>query len=1414
MATPLRVLILEDRPADAELMVHELRQAGFDPAWQRVDNEADYQAHLDPALDVILADYSLPQWDAPRALRALQDRGFDVPFIMISGTVGEDVAVECMKQGAVDYLLKDRLARLGPAVVKALEDQRLRLEKQQAAEALIASETRYRRLFEAAKDGILILDADTGQVLNVNPFLLDLLGYSEEDLLGKKLWEIGLLRDIMASQAAFLDLQHQGYTRYENLPLESRDGRAIKVEFVSNAYMVNDKQVIQCNIRDITERKRAEEALHQERDRAQRYLDVAGVIMLALDAHGTITLINQRGCQVLGYEEQELLGQNWFETYLPESVRETVVGVFEQLKAGESGPGKYHENPVLTRTGEERLIAWYNTLLPDEAGRIVGTLSSGEDITERKRAEEALAGERNLLRTLIDNLPDLIYAKDTEGRFILANQATARRMGVAAPDELLGHTDLEYYPSEVAEQYRRDENSVIRSGEPIIDNEEPLVNLSTHTTGWQLTSKIPLRRPDGEIIGLVGVGHDITRRKQANEVLELRANQLVLLHQVGTATATILDPDELLKRTAELVQEAFGYQHIGLFLLSDDEQAVVMMARAGEYADQFPADHRLKMGQGMVGCVAEHGELLLANDVTAEPRFRQPAVEMDIGSEISMPIIVGQKVIGVIDVQSQQTDAFDENDVLVLETMADQLASALYNAHLFAERRAQQLLAEALRDTGAELARSLDPDQVMNQILEHVGRVVPHDAANIMLIQDGYAHITYWRGYTADYEEFFQTYRFTLESSNLQGMITTGTSYLIADTATFADWVQRPETAWTRSHVAAPLLVQGEVIGFLNLDSQTPGFFNEGHAQRLQAFANLAAVSLTNARLYEQSQRQAGYLKALNQASRRVSRWGLDLDGVLQAIVTSLVEEVGGAFARIWLSDETGELLILRASAGLYTRLDGEYARVRLDDPNQKVAHIARTGESLVVNHFQGNELFDQAWLAEQDLQGFAGYPLKITDRIAAVLVLFSRQPLDGIVVDVMGSFANQAAIAIQNARLYQQLELHSGQLEQAVAERTEALNRARERVEAILNSSSDSIIFLEPDTAIGQVNPAFYQMFGFAIDEVTGRPFNTLVQEKSRLQLSEAVTTTLAGSQPARIETVALRQEGTAFDVDIALSPVVGSGQLIGLVCSIRDITERKQVEVVLRQTLEKERELGDLKSRFISMASHEFRTPLTTITSSNYLLRHKQARMTAEQITRHFNQIEAAVKNMTQLLEDVLLIGKVEAGRVEFVPAPIDFLALCEDVKAAVSINLPANLEVAFSSSGSFAGAVMDEKLLRHILTNLLSNAIKYSPEGGVVAFDVQHVDDTAVIRVADQGIGIPVENQARLFETFHRANNVGTIQGTGLGLAIIKNAIEIHGGTIHWESEEGVGTTFTVVLPTNAGKGDVNDPHDTGD
>jgi signal transduction histidine kinase len=189
---------------------------------------------------------------------------------------------------------------------------------------------------------------------------------------------------------------------------------------------------------------------------------------------------------------------------------------------------------------------------------------------------------------------------------------------------------------------------------------------------------------------------------------------------------------------------------------------------------------------------------------------------------------------------------------------------------------------------------------------------------------------------------------------------------------------------------------------------------------------------------------------------------------------------------------------------------------------------------------------------------------------------------------------------------------------------------------------------------------------------------------------------------------------------------------------------------------------------------------------------------RLSALQKRDRFHQMRASVTHMVDLLNDILTIGKIEAGKLEFDPEPLDLVQTCEDILSEVQMSIGSAHKFDFTVTGVCEMQMMDSKLIRHILTNLLSNATKYSPDGSTVTIELGCDDGQIVLRVQDQGIGIPVEDQPRLFEAFHRAQNVGPVHGTGLGLAIVKQAVDLHRGTIVFESGVGVGTTFTVTLP----------------
>ncbi|MBW4543037.1 MAG: hybrid sensor histidine kinase/response regulator [Symplocastrum torsivum CPER-KK1] len=249
---------------------------------------------------------------------------------------------------------------------------------------------------------------------------------------------------------------------------------------------------------------------------------------------------------------------------------------------------------------------------------------------------------------------------------------------------------------------------------------------------------------------------------------------------------------------------------------------------------------------------------------------------------------------------------------------------------------------------------------------------------------------------------------------------------------------------------------------------------------------------------------------------------------------------------------------------------------------------------------------------------------------------------------------------------------------------------------------------------------------------------------------------------------------------------------------CLQSEITERQRLEEELRNALMKEKELSDLKSNIISVVSHEYRTPLATILSSTELLENYSHKWDQEKRQRHFKRIENSVHHLTQLVNDVLIISKAEAGKLDFNPVPLELVEFCYQLVEELQLTASTQHNISFLCQTSSIKACLDEKLLRQFLTNLLSNAIKYSPHGGNVQLELECKQDVTIFRIRDQGIGIPLKDQDQLFEAFHRSSNVGTISGTGLGLAIVKKCVDIHNGQIAVESEVGTGTTFIITIP----------------
>ncbi len=363
-------------------------------------------------------------------------------------------------------------------------------------------------------------------------------------------------------------------------------------------------------------------------------------------------------------------------------------------------------------------------------------------------------------------------------------------------------------------------------------------------------------------------------------------------------------------------------------------------------------------------------------------------------------------------------------------------------------------------------------------------------------------------------------------------------------------------------------------------------------------------------------------------------------------------------------------------------------------------------------------------------------------------------------------------------------------------------LVRTSSEREAMLNSALVGIV-LSVARRLEWVNAKFAEMMGYPREDLIGHSAlqlhtDTAAWENFGQRAREALKT--AGSYTC--EQQFQRRNGELFWVEAGGNCLRPLDPEAGVIWTFLDITERKKSEQDTREALERQRELNELRSRFVAMTSHEFRTPLASILSSGEILKHYGERLPATEKAEVLDTIAASVQRMTRMLDRVLLIGKAEAQMLEFEPRPLDLEKLCQQlVQEARTLHpgSPCELRLLFAAGGGTG--LHDEKLLRHILGNLLSNAVKYSPLGGVVLCRVFLADRQLVLEVSDNGIGIPADEITHLFESFHRASNVGAIPGTGLGLAIVKNAVDLYGGTIEVSSlvgPAGSGTCFTVRLP----------------
>ncbi len=366
--------------------------------------------------------------------------------------------------------------------------------------------------------------------------------------------------------------------------------------------------------------------------------------------------------------------------------------------------------------------------------------------------------------------------------------------------------------------------------------------------------------------------------------------------------------------------------------------------------------------------------------------------------------------------------------------------------------------------------------------------------------------------------------------------------------------------------------------------------------------------------------------------------------------------------------------------------------------------------------------------------------------------------------------------------------------------QRTEDALRLNESRFRTLAENTDAGIFLIYNNQLCYANPAAALLTGYTQEELlVNFDIHKLIQSRKLRQVQKADGATLSEYQEMQI----VMKNGTSRWLACTVGKLDGlvdfSGKPVELLTAI-DITDYKYAESEVRLALEQAKRVSELRQRFVSMLCHQFRTPLNVVSFSADLLRRNSHQWTEEKNHSYLDLIQAATKQIAQLLDEILLFSKAEAAKLKYEPRLLNLEQFCRDIVAQMQLVSNDPQSIKFINQGNSITANADPKLLQHILMNLLSNSLKYSPGGGDVTLEISCHNQQVVFEVKDQGIGIPVVDRDQLFEPFYRGSNVDSIPGSGLGLSIVQTLVELHGGEIRVESEVGVGTQFTVILPCN--------------
>jgi PAS domain S-box-containing protein len=910
-----------------------------------------------------------------------------------------------------------------------------------------------------------------------------------------------------------------------------------------------------------------------------------------------------------------------------------------------------------------------------------------------------------------------------------------------------------------------------------------------------------------------------------------------MLAQISTALSRAQDEHEILSALAPYTARV-GAAWLSLSYIQNDAMqkphAISTVALCGNDGSrhlldelpqtQFPAEEH-----ALLRWASRHPDAPLLLDDCAEIARLAADDDLDrfakrthIGASIVLPLRVNNRWLGLVSFNWPQAQVFNTSEHEMLVALQAPLVSIIASrrAHLAeaqALKESQQLLHNlvVVQEVGAAISAILDLDSLLQEVVELTKARFELYHVHIYLLDDTRENLMLAAGSGEPGRKMKErTHYIPVDHPNsiVARAARTQQGAFSNDTARSEAFLPNPLLPHTRSEIAVPMIVGGELIGVLDVQSDRLDRFTEIDVLTKTALAQQIAVAVQNARAFaklveaqaelietlsaretaeEKANRRAAELATVAMVSAAAST-SLELDELLKTVVELTKTNFDLYHAHIYLLDDKREFLKLASGAGQAGDIMKQHDhKIRADHPHSLVARAARTGQGAVANDITQEPDFLPNPLLPETRSEMA-IPMIIGDQVIGILdvqsTVIGRFTDDDILVQT--TLASQVAVAMQNARALEQILL----LERAVENSASGLSIADARL---------------PDLPLVYVNPAFENITGYRLDEVIGKNCRFLQGDDREQEAIEDIRAAIREQRSCTVTVRNYRKDGTRFWNELRLSPIFSaSGEITHYVGVQTDITARQEIEAqreeMLRQAekqAERFREVDRLKSQFLANMSHELRTPLNSIIGFSEVLLDGDDGALSEEAIEDINTIHQSGKHLLAIINGVLDLAKIEAGQMSIERRPTDLVGIIHEVVQAAHIlvrDKPVELIVREETPIPFV--IGDLVRLRQIMTNLVSNAAKFTDRGSItVAYGM--TDDARVyVDVRDTGIGITQEDLSIIFQQFRQVDGSATrrAEGTGLGLTITKHLVALHGGEIEVQSERGVGSCFRFVMP----------------